>query len=159
MPSYRHTQLGTLLLAVFGLLAVGIAVIVAQANASLGLIPLIVIAVLVVVACLFSSLTVGVSPETISIRFGVGLIRKSFRIRDIRDARAVRNRWYYGWGVRYTPHGWLYNVSGLDAVELELKDGRKYRVGTDEPGQLLAAVRAAVEIGTQTGVTGADYGS
>ena len=139
------TQRGTLLLTVFGLLAVGIAVMVAEADGSLGLIPAIVIVVLVVVACLFFSLTVSVSGEAISIRFGVGLIRKSFRIRDVRDVRAVRNRWYYGWGIRYTPHGWLYNVSGLDAVELELKNGRTYRVGTDEPGELLAAIRAAAE--------------
>lgn len=118
---------------------------VAAADGSLESIPAIVIVVLVVVTCLFFSLTVSVSREAISIRFGVGLVRKTFHIRDIQDVRAVRNRWYYGWGLRYTPHGWLYNVSGLDAVELELKNGRTYRVGTDQPVELLAAIRAAVE--------------
>ena len=57
----------------------------------------------------------------------------------------MRNLWYYGWGIRYTPHGWLFNVSGLDAVELELKNGRTWRVGTDEPVELLAAIQAAAE--------------
>ena len=121
MPHYRHTQRGTLLLAVLGLVVAGVAVVATAADGSLRLIPAIVIGVLAVVACLFSSLTVSVSREAISIRFGVvGLIRKSFRIRDIQDVRAVRNLWYYGWGIRYTPHGWLFHVSGLDAVEWSL---------------------------------------
>ena len=46
-----------------------------------------------------------------------GLIRRRIRIADIRSAAAVRNRWYYGWRLRLTPHGWLYNVSGLNAVQ------------------------------------------
>ena len=76
MPHYRHTQRGTLLLAVLGLVVAGVAVVVAAADGSLRLIPAIVIGVLAVVACLFSSLTVSVSREAISIRFGVvGLIR------------------------------------------------------------------------------------
>ena len=59
---------------------------------------------------------------------------------DIRDAKAVKNRWYYGWGIRLSPHGWLFNVSGFDAVELEMANGVKYRIGTDEPDKLLAAI-------------------
>jgi hypothetical protein len=32
----------------------------------------------------------------------------------------------------------MYNVWGLDAVELELQSGKKFRIGTDEPAELLA---------------------
>jgi hypothetical protein len=56
----------------------------------------------------------------------------------------VRNKWWYGWGIRLTPHGWLFNVGGLDAVELELASGRKFRIGTDEPQGLLNAIRTAM---------------
>ena len=52
----------------------------------------------------------------------------------------VRNPWYCGWGIRLGPTGWLWNVSGFDAVELTLTDGRRFRVGSDEPGQLVAAL-------------------
>ena len=96
---------------------------------------------------LFANLTVTVSSGRLFVRFGVGLIRKSFRIGDIVGVDSVRNRWYYGWGVRYTPHGWLFTVSGLDAVEIALENGRKYRIGTDEPQTLLAAIRAVSERG------------
>jgi len=41
--------------------------------------------------------------------------------------------WLVGWGIRWTGSGWLFNVSGLDAVELSLKSGRRFRIGTDDP--------------------------
>jgi len=55
----------------------------------------------------------------------------------------VRNKWWYGLGIRLTPHGWLYNVSGLDAIEIVRRSGKTFRVGTDEPKALAAALRAA----------------
>ena len=56
----------------------------------------------------------------------------------------VRIRWWYGWGIHLTPFGWLYNVSGLDAVAITLRAGRKFALGTDDPHGLLAALRAAI---------------
>jgi hypothetical protein len=35
----------------------------------------------------------------------------------------------------------LYNVSGLDAVELKLKSGDIHRIGTDDPAGLAAALQ------------------
>ena len=80
--------------------------------------------------------------------FGPGLIHKTFAASDIREARIVRNRWFYGWGIRWTPHGWLFNVSGLDAVEVELRSGRQYRIGTDEPRQLHEAIGSVIAVKT-----------
>ncbi len=56
----------------------------------------------------------------------------------------MSNRWYYGWGIRLTPHGRLYNLSGLEAVEVQLNTGKKFRIGTDEPDALVRALRAAI---------------
>ena len=145
MPSYRHTQRGTVLLAIYGTIAGGIAVFLALSGAPAPLIPGIAMIVLVAAAALFSSLTVSVSREQISLRFGVGLIRRRFRIGDIRHVGIIRNRWWSGWGVRFTPHGWLYSVSGFDAVRIVLTNGRTYNVGTDEPTELLTAIQAAIE--------------
>ena len=39
------------------------------------------------------------------------------------------------------PDGWLFKVSGLHAVEINLRSGTKYRIGTDEPKRLTAAIR------------------
>jgi hypothetical protein len=90
---------------------------------------------------LFGSLTVQVTPEVIKVWFGPGLIRKAVPLEHIRDSRVVRNPWYYGWGVRLTPHGWLFNVSGFEAVELDLASGGRLRIGTDEPFQLHEALQ------------------
>ncbi len=105
---------------------------------------LIILAALAVSLLLFSILTVKVDGEEVSVRFGVGLIRKRFPLSEIESHSAVRNPWYYGWGLRRTPIGWLYNVSGLEAVEITLKDGRKVRIGTDDPAGLEAAIGAAL---------------
>ncbi|MCC6647602.1 MAG: hypothetical protein IT374_18780 [Polyangiaceae bacterium] len=98
--------------------------------------------ILLVAAALFASLTVDVADGAIVARFGPGLIRRRVALRDVREARVVTNRWWYGWGLRLIRGGTLYNVSGFHAVELALTDGRVWRVGTDEPEALLAAVRA-----------------
>jgi hypothetical protein len=37
----------------------------------------------------------------------------------------------------------LWNVSGFEAVELDLPGGRRFRVGTDEPAELVAAIARA----------------
>ena len=47
--------------------------------------------------------------------------------------------------MRLIRDGWLFNISGFDAVEIVLKNGRRYQLGTDEPEELLAAVGAPVD--------------
>ena len=69
-----------------------------------------------------------------------------FSTRDIVGFRQVRNKWYFGWGLRKLQHGWMYNVWGLDAVELDLTDGKKFTIGTDEPEDLVAALSAHTAI-------------
>jgi hypothetical protein len=52
--------------------------------------------------------------------FGPGLWHYRVALSDIEGVRIVRNTWLNGFGIRVRP-GWrLYNVSGLDAVELRL---------------------------------------
>lgn len=147
MVEYEHTQIGTLMRIVF----VGGAALFFISAVAMGfnqqsscLIPLVTAVVFVICALLFHSLTVKVSHEEIRIRFGIGLIRKRIAVADVQSGVIVRNHWYYGWGVKLIPHGWLFNVSGFDAVEIQLKSGRIYRIGTDEPPALLSAIESVV---------------
>ena len=41
---------------------------------------------------------------------------------------------------RRIPNGRNFSINNPDAVELQLRNGRKFRIGTDEPKQLLAAI-------------------
>ena len=91
-------------------------------------------------SALFNGLTVSVSKKNIVLKFGCGLINKTIEREDITDVKIVRNKAIYGWGIRLTPHGWLWNIHGLDAIELSLENGRTFRVGTNEPKALLEAL-------------------
>lgn len=95
---------------------------------------------------LFGWLKVTVDDEAVTAGFGIGLIRKRIKLRDIRSVTALRNKWWYGWGIRMVETGWMYNVSGLDAVEIELQGGGRFRIGTDEPEELVRAISQKIEI-------------
>jgi len=146
MEIYRHRQVGllpmVLLVAVFALTA---AIRVASPSAVVDRISASVLIVVVLLIGLFWSLTVEVDSERVTVWFGFGLIRRSFPVSEIREAIRVRNPWYYGWGIRLTPSGWMFNVSGLDAVELTLARNRAFRIGTDDPDRLVEAIRWAVQ--------------
>jgi hypothetical protein len=141
MSYYKHTQVGTVILVSMGIFILVSFAILREVGPNPVL--LAVMGLLLVLAVLFSSLTVEVTGEAVKIRFGPGPIRKDFPMLEIRSASAVRNHWAYGWGIRLTPHGWLFTVSGLDAVELEMTDGKRYRIGTDQPQELLNAINQA----------------
>jgi len=139
MP-YRHTQRGTLTILVCLVLAAFDAALVwlsGQWPAAA------VLLVLAVVGFLFSSLTVEVGDHELRWHFGPGFPSYRLALNEIASVAAVRNHWWNGWGIRIGPRSRLYNVSGLDAVELRLKSGEIRRIGTDDPQGLLNALRAA----------------
>lgn len=93
--------------------------------------------VMLIPALLFYQLTVMIDAVEIKIRFGIGLIRKSWKISDIACAAPVRNTLLNGWGIHYTMNTNIYNVSGMKAVELTFKNNRrKVRIGAVEPEKL-----------------------
>jgi hypothetical protein len=142
--SYKHTQTGWLTLMVCGaLLPFFVITAVITPDAPVRTFMLFVTApILAVVIILFGSLTVAVDDAAITMRFGPGLIRKKIKLDDVAACEPVKNRWWWGWGIQLIPGGWLYNVSGLDAVELKLKNGRVCRIGTDEPQILNEFIQA-----------------
>lgn len=139
---YSHTQVGWVILGAVGaaLLLILYILTVLEFN----WIPLVVMVILGVTMVLFSTLRVVADRNFLEIRFGLGLIRKKFSLRDIVSSREVKNPWYYGWGIRLTPHGWLFNVSGLHAVEIQIRNGKRYRIGTDDPQGLAEFLRKQI---------------
>lgn len=91
---------------------------------------------------LFGTLTITIDREAIEARFGIGLIKKRVELSRLRSFAPATTPWYYGWGIRMYPGGWLYNVSGLRSVELFLDDGTRYRFGTAEPEAVCKALAA-----------------
>ena len=144
MQIYKHRQVGTLILFALGLGVALTATVLILVPPPVGrVVANVVLVSLLLCMFLFWALNVEVTTNELVVSFGPGVIRRRFRVEDILNARIVRNPWYYGWGIRLTPHGWLFNVSGFDAVELELRNDRKFRIGTDDPQQLLTALQQA----------------
>ena len=148
--AYHHTQRGTVLMvlcAIPALMIVGMLVFVASQtpleSVPGGFLPIMLIglALTVIVAVLFSSMTIHVDQSALTLSYALGFPRVSIPLQDIESAQAVRNSWAYGWGIRLTPRGMLYNVSGLDSVEVTLKNGKHIGLGTDEPRALLTALQ------------------
>ncbi|MEM9515557.1 MAG: hypothetical protein AAGA42_11940 [Actinomycetota bacterium] len=96
-----------------------------------------------IVIAVFARLTVTVNDHHVTAAFGWGWPARTIEFADIHAVVAVRNSWWYGWGLRWIPRGTMYNVWGRDAVELELADDRVFRIGTDD----VVGLRAALESG------------
>ena len=95
----------------------------------------------------FSTLQTTIDEKYLKIKFGYGIYTKKFLLEDILSAEIVRNHWYYGWGIRLWlwPKMWIYNVSGFKAVEIKLKNGKIFRIGTDEPEELKQAIHKLIK--------------
>lgn len=145
---YHHRQPGWLTLGVF--LLAGLLVLLpilgsarpldGGARWMLLLVGLILVASLVV----FSSLTVVVRDGELRWHFGPGWPRWRVSLADVVSAEPARTAWWWGFGIRLTPYGWLYTVSGRDAVLVRRRDGRAFLLGTDEPARLAHAIRSAL---------------
>ncbi|MDS4029219.1 MAG: hypothetical protein RKO66_03965 [Candidatus Contendobacter sp.] len=137
---YHHTQFGAV---VAGIL-LSLSAVAAGAELVTGPSALTVLGPVLmgVFLMLFGMLTVEIDESHLRFRFGIGLIRKRIPLAEIVEARPVRTTWADGWGIHYTARGWLYNVSGWDAVEITLASGQRLRLGTDEPQRLTQALLA-----------------
>ncbi len=99
-----------------------------------------------ILMALFSTLTVTGFTNFLEIKFGIGLIRKKFNYKDIRSCSVQKNPFLYGWGIRKIPGGWLYNVSGSMSVQLNMKNGKMYRIGTAEPQKLEEFIKTRLSL-------------
>jgi hypothetical protein len=143
---YKSTQIGYVTggVGIFGMLIVYYSFMVEDGE--LGLFGGSLLGLFGLLTVLFTTLTVEVTNQTFRFYFGPGFWTRNFPLRDIQSVKVVRNPAYYGWGIRYTFHGWLYNVSGLQAVELAIKGEGTIRVGTNEPARLKQIIETVTQL-------------
>ncbi|MEZ5176142.1 MAG: hypothetical protein R2823_08050 [Acidimicrobiia bacterium] len=136
---YRHAQVTVIpSVLTFALLA-SVQIIVAVAGAFVWWTLIFSIAILLLVMH-FGRLVVTIGSGEIAAAFGSGWPVERIAFDEVIEARVVRNHWLEGFGIRKVRRGWMYNVWGLDAVELERSSGKVFRIGTDEPDMLKAAI-------------------
>jgi len=139
---YEHTQVGYLI--ILAVVAAMVTIGIILATTGINLITIVVLVVLAIALVLFPSLTVVILEEELVVQFGPGAIRKQFKLNEIQSCQAVRIPWYYGWGIRLTPRGMLFRVSGFHAVQIKLLTGKEYLIGTDVPQELEEAIRQVI---------------
>ena len=142
---YRHTQFGTLTIII--LLVVGILlspIILSLITEGRGLLILSMVVLYLLTLTFFYAFTVEISEGRVKWWFGIGAIRKSYLLKEIQATKEVKNPWYYLWGIKSIPGGWLYAIAPGSAVELVFKDGRVVRLGTNRPEELRKAIEDSI---------------
>jgi hypothetical protein len=139
MTKYRHSQVGYVI--IYSLSAMALIVLLSSTAVSHFSSGLALAAILGAVVAVFYRLTIEMDDVYLRAKFGPGLTLRRIKLADIASCQPIRIRWTYGWGIHLTPYGWLYNVSGWDAVAITLHNGRRVSLGTDQPNELCEAIR------------------
>jgi hypothetical protein len=150
-PLYEHTQTGWPIRAAFFAVSLVLLTMAAWPPISKFRGPPLVLVCGAFAAAAFGwvwgALTVSIQDGELRLRFGPGWPRKRVQLADVTGVELTHTTFSEGWGVHRTRRGWLYNVSGCDAVLVRLRDGRAVLVGSDEPRRLRAALERALKRG------------
>lgn len=159
METKKYTQPGT-----FSIISIGSALILCivimiitglNDLAPVGIMGFVVMTLLICLL-IFYKLTITIDNTCIRFSMGTGLIAKKYLISDIQSCKSVSNNLIYGIGIRKIPKGWLYNVSGLKAIEIKFKNSKSViRIGTDHPDEIAGIISKMINA-DQSG-SGMDY--
>ncbi len=104
-----------------------------------------VVPVMVLVPLIFglSELHVTITPGWLHLRYTPFFVNKHIPLVELASFEASRyNFWLAGYGIHYVPirYGWVYNVRGLDGIQLRLVSGKRMLIGTQRPQEFLNAL-------------------
>lgn len=137
---YEHDEPGTPSVIFLCVVAIGVAILARAVQTPA---VLIVAALLVGSAFMFSHFRVRVTSVDVSWAFGTGFPHESIALVDIASAQATTTTLLSGIGIHLTVRGWLWNVHSGGAVYIERTNGRGVLVGTSDPLALVAAIEQA----------------
>ncbi len=149
METKSFTQHGKLMYLIFVPLIITNLYLFAKASANFGgqtkYYAILCLLFLLCLAC-FNKITITITKQTLSFSMGIGLIKKTYPISNIKSCTPIKNSIINGWGIRLIQGGWLYNVSGFHAIEVQFKNETKIiRIGTDKPYEVAEEVNKYVK--------------
>ena len=148
---YKKSQYGWLMIGIFAPITLFLifAYLFQWGNNPITLVPFIIITLLFgIILAIFYKLTIAIDGSALKIIYGIGWIKFSFQIDSLISTRTTRIPWYYGLGIKATPRGMLYNIQGLNAVEIRFVSNgvnRFVMVGTPEPKRLCQELEEAFD--------------
>jgi hypothetical protein len=141
---YEHRQIGWITaIGILGSIVLVCSLLAWSAQSLSEISAAIVVVVLLGALVTFSSLTVRVSDRALAWWFGIPAIGRRVALGDIESVVAIKTSIFEGWGIHLTWHGWVWNVSGFNAVQITLRSGTRFAVGTPEPQAVIDAVARA----------------
>jgi hypothetical protein len=146
---FRRQIVGLLLAALIFVVAVAVGAIVLARPDDAWLLAIAPVVVLIVAALIsLSHLDVEVTDDGVRIAFRYLWPTRRIRFEEIVGLQVRRYRpllEYGGWGVRLGPAGWAYSAGGDEGVQLRLRKGIPVLIGSRNPRELEAAIRAGME--------------
>ena len=101
-----------------------------------------VVALVTIVVAVFATMITEVTDSEVVVGFRFGAMQRRIPLGDIVRAERANIAWWHGTGVKYGLTTTSYLVRTGPAVALVLNSGRTFRIGTDDPDGLLAALNA-----------------
>jgi hypothetical protein len=139
MKTLKYSQFGTVSVALLiPLLVFILAMLLFSRESDTAFVIVMTLVILSLVFCIliFYKLTIFIDDSRVSFKMGIGLVKKEYALSNIAYCKPVKNAAWYGIGIHITTEGWLYNVSGLYAIELGFRNRKKIRIGTDKPEEI-----------------------
>ncbi len=144
---FRHASLW-MLIAIPVVVALAIAAFSSSSRGATVIGAVVPLATAALLAVLFAvvNLEASVTPNGIVVSFHGRWPTRTIRYDDIEafEARTYGILDSGGWGVHFGLAGITYNVSGNKGVTFKLRRGRRVRIGTQRPGELVAATQRAM---------------
>ncbi len=148
METKKYTQFGTFSVAIMLpllLLFTGLLIKSGLANTPDFYIHLILVIVFLICLLFFYKLTIIVDDKSVTFKLGIGLVGKSYKITDLKSCRPIATTVLNGIGIRMLPNGWLYNVTGLKAIELRFANKKSIvQIGTNKPDEISQLIQSLI---------------
>lgn len=149
METKKYTQFGTISVVVlFPLLLLFIGKLIKSGltNSPYLFIHILLFLIFLICVLTFYQLKIKVNNSHLSFKLGIGLFSKKYKISDIKSCRPVSNSLINGIGIRMISNGWLYNVSGLKAIEIQFKNKKSVvRIGTNKPKEICQLIQSLID--------------
>ena len=135
---YDHTQTGPLYLLLLLLAVASFVATLFMKEAVIQVTVSISSVVFLLLAFSFRDLTVSDQTTELLIAFGpLPIFKRRLQYSEIERVETARSTLMDGLGIHMSPSGgWVWNLWGYDWVDVWYRQGRKVRIGTDDPAGL-----------------------
>jgi len=144
MQEYKYTQFGTLsviLMVPVLILIIIMLFMVGQKDLIQSLVLIFLAVTFLICLLIFYKMTIRINDTHVIFRMGIGLITKEYELSQIKGCKPVRNSLLEAIGIRKIQGGWLYNVTGVEAVEISFKNKKHIvRIGSNKSGEISAII-------------------